>query len=459
MESLATGEVLFSHNADKLLIPASNTKLFTGALALDRLGPSFRIRTSVFAKEPPTSRGTIQGDLVLYGRGDPMFAARYFQEDFDRSLSPLVKAIRAAGVKRIEGSLVGDETYFHTPAAGTGWDWDDLQYYYGAVASALTIEENVVDLVIQPGSVAGLPCVIQPFPPTSHLTFINRTTTGPVDSEARIRVHRPLGESLVYVAGQLPLGGKPDKDAVTMLRPAPVFLERLRGGLEAKEIEVEGSMDRVVSWPAAQGAITNGLVEIAHVDSPPMLEIVRGMMKRSQNLYAQLLLLQVGAQREARSEAGQGGGVTEALGLAEMADFLEPIGIGRTDYRLQEGAGLSRGDLIKPSVITKLLRHMRGHPHWDLFRSTLPVAGIDGSLIRRMQDTAAAGNVRAKTGTLTGVYTLSGYVTTSAGEELAFSLMLNNYRPADTEANPRAALDAIAVIIAESGAPEEKQPE
>ncbi|PYI86944.1 MAG: D-alanyl-D-alanine carboxypeptidase/D-alanyl-D-alanine-endopeptidase, partial [Verrucomicrobia bacterium] len=136
--SLDTGGTLFEHNAEKLMKPASNAKLYTGALALDRLGPDFRIKTSLYASARPAKSGTLTGDLIVYGRGDPSFAARFYDGDYTKLLDPLVDALETAGVKRIKGNLVGDESYFRGPPLGSGWTWDDLQYYYGAEVSALT---------------------------------------------------------------------------------------------------------------------------------------------------------------------------------------------------------------------------------------------------------------------------------------------------------------------------------
>src|SRR5438552_7770569 len=176
--SLDSGKALFEHNARKLLKPASNAKLFSGALALDRLGPDYRIETSCCAAGKPDGQGTLHSDLIIYGRGDPSFAARFNGGDSGKSLDPLVTALVAAGIKRIEGDLVGDESFFRGPPFGSSWTWDDLQNYYGAEVSALSQEDNVVDLVFNSGPKIGEPCLIVARPDTPFLNFINRTKTG-----------------------------------------------------------------------------------------------------------------------------------------------------------------------------------------------------------------------------------------------------------------------------------------
>lgn len=298
--SMKTGETLFETNAHKLLKPASNAKLYTAALALEKLGPEFRIRTSLYARTNATSDGVVQGDLIVYGRGDPSFAARFGVSS--NALAPLACALKVAGIQRIEGDLVGDETYFTGPPLGSGWAWDDLAYYYGAEVSALTLEDNVVDLYLLPGAKVGEPCSIRLHPETSFLTFSNRTRTV-FGSKGDIDVHRPIGENVVYLTGQLPIGHPGQTNAVTMHNPARFFVHQLREELKRHDIEVTGAL-RTVNWLNRQDQpipLTN-LVELAGVDSPPLKELLPRMVKPSQNLYAQLL---PAGRRATQSHAGR----------------------------------------------------------------------------------------------------------------------------------------------------------
>lgn len=445
--SLDTGAKLFERNAGKLLKPASNAKLFTGALALDRLGPDFRIGTSVHATAPPNAKGVVKGDLIVYGRGDPSFAARFNGGDYTKSLEPLVAALMNAGVKQVTGDLIGDESFFRGPPFGSGWTWDDLQEYYGAGVSALTVEDNTVDLVFKPGASVGDACLIVTKPGTSSLTFVNRTETAPPGSPRQINLYRPVGEGVVHVTGGLPLQSPAATNAITVPDPARWFMTLLKEALIRRGVKVAGRVRTVNSIDRDLAPVDRSQrVKLATVPSQPLSAILPQMMKPSQNLYAQLLLLQVGAQRQPDLAART---TTEEAGLAEMSRFLDEVGIRQGEVLLQEGSGLSRSALLTPDAIIALLRHLARHRHAEVFRESLPLAGVDGSLRRRMKGTAAEKNVRAKTGTLRYVNTLSGYVTTAAGEHLAFAILRNNYEHLDAKTPAAADLDAIAVMLAE----------
>ena len=439
--SLDTGKTLFEHHAGKLLKPASNAKLYTGALALDRLGPAFRIRTSCYAAAKPDAAGTLAGDLTVYGRGDFSMAARFHGGDYTKALEPLVNALVAAGVKRVSGDLVGDESFFRGPPYGSAWTWDDLNYYYGAEVSALTHEDNVVDLAFKPAPALGQPVTLATKPATAFLQFINRTTTVTNGGRRSLELHRPLAHSTVYVHGSLPLGDREWVDAMPVPRPALWFLVQLRAALAQRGIVVSGQL-RTRDWLSAEAAPVDYAkqVELAFTESRPMSELVEKMMKPSQNLYAQLLLLQVGVR------AQRPGQTTEDAGLAELQKFLAEAGVKRGAVLLEEGSGLSRGCLLMPEATVQLLRHMDKHPAAEAFRASLPVAGVDGTLKTRFAGTAAARNVLAKTGSLRYVSSLSGQVTTAAKERLAFSFMLNAY--AGTAVSGREVIDELAVLLA-----------
>ena len=441
--SLDTGRTLFARDAGKLLKPASNAKLFTGALALDRLGPDYRIKTSFYAATRPGSDGVIHGDLIVYGRGDPSFAARFNGGDYGKSLEPAAAALVAVGVKRIEGDLIGDDSYFRGPPFGSSWAWDDLQNYYGVEVSALSQEDNVVDLVFKPGAKSGEPCLIVTKPQTSFLTFVNRTRTADKGGRRQINLFRAPGENTVYVSGSLPAGTN-WTDAVSVHNPALWFVTRLKEQLEQRGIAVTGK-PRSANWleREAQPLDLAKLFEIASVASRPLSEIIAKMMKPSQNLYAQLLLLHVGTRSQKSDHQSK---TTEEAGIAELNRFAREAGIKRGELLFDEGSGLSRSALVTPNAFVQLLAFMSRHRSAGVFRDALPVAGVDGSLRSRMKGTAAEKNVHAKTGTIGYVHTLSGYVTTAAGERLAFSLMLNAYD--DTGHSVKDDLDPIAVMLA-----------
>ncbi len=441
--SLDSGETIFEQDAHKLLKPASNAKLFTAALALDRFGPGHRIQTSLYSATRPDKSGTLRGDLIVYGRGDPSFAERFNGGSYSNILKPVVEAIAAAGIKQIKGDLIGDESYFRGPPFGTQWTWDDLQQYYGAESSALTVQDNVVDLVIKPGPRVGAPCEIITLPATSYLSFSNRTVTVEADSRRRVSIYRPVGENVVHVSGWMPLGGSNLVDAVSVHRPALWFVTLLKEALARRGIRVTGRV-RAVDWLERQVEPLNfdAFVELGSIASAPLRTLLAKMMKPSQNLYAHLLLLQAGSNWRTPPLPEQ---TTEEVGLSEMSAFLKNAGVREGEALLEEGSGLSRGALVTPNATVALLGFMRRHEHFETFLASLPVAGVDGTLRSRLKETAAAGNARAKTGTLRHVNTIAGYLTNRSGENLAFSIMLNNY---DGE-NARPALDKIVVLLAE----------
>ena len=449
IKSLDTGKLIFEHDAQKRLKPASNNKLYTGALALEELGADYRIVTSIAAKKKPSASGTLSSDLVIIGRGDPSFSARFHGGDYEAALKPLVDAIAATGIKRITGDIVADESFFRGPSFGNGWTWDDLQYYYGAEVSACTYQDNTVDLSITPGKEIGDAATIELRPSTPLLQFINRVQTSATNVRASITVTREPGSSLVTVSGHVPLGGKAVEDAVTVPRPALWFAQAVKNALIKRGIKVKGDIRRITAGDKAAGPRgKDELIELTSVASPPMSELVKQMMKPSQNLYAHLLFLQVAARHA--DHARDLDATTEDIGMRRMAAFMQKIGVARNDVLIEEGSGLSRGTLLTPRATVQLLEYMARTPNKDIYYDALPIAGKDGTLRLRMRGTLAEGNAHAKTGSLRYVNALSGYVTNRAGERFVFSLLSNAHVAPPNGPTARNDLDQIVVWLAES---------
>lgn len=452
-----SGTVLFATNAHCLLKPASNAKLFTGALALDLLGPDHRLRTDLVPTGPLSRRGTLRGNLVLFGRGDFSFAARFHDGDHSRSLTPIVDALRRAGVRRIDGDLVADDSFFQGPPFGTGWTWDDLQYYYGAEVGALGVDDNVIDLAFHPGPAAGDPVRLVCRPEATNLRFLTSgLRTGPPGSRREVEVRRAPGSRDVVCTGTLPAGGGPWEDAVSVPEPALHFATLLRARLDEAGIPVRGGVRhepgaaaraRQDRDPAARP--TQLPPPVLAVESPPMSELVARMMKPSQNLYAQLLLLEAGthAAPPAATAPDTASETSEQRGLGALAAFLDRAGIPRDEVRLDDGSGLSRSSLVTADAVVRLLRHMDRSPHREAFLAALPVAGRDGTLRNRLRETRAANNLVAKTGSLRYVSSLSGFVTNAAGQRLVFSALLNAYAPDDDGPSGREALDTLVGLL------------
>ncbi|MGH9967940.1 MAG: D-alanyl-D-alanine carboxypeptidase/D-alanyl-D-alanine endopeptidase [Pyrinomonadaceae bacterium] len=447
--SLETGRVLFEENAIKLLRPASNMKLYTVATALDRLSPDYRFNTSVYGQARPDAAGILHGDLTIYGRGDPSIAARFSGGDYFQRINELASLIAAAGVKRVEGDLVGDETYFTGPQYGAGWDWDDLQWWYGAEISALTINDNALDLLVKPGPAAGAPATITTGPPDPLLTIANRVTTGPKGSKRELTVHRDLNSDVLEIAGLVPIDDRGYTAGVGISHPALLFVYLLRASLAQRGVLVTGKSRTVAPAAYSTGPVTPkpvSWIEIASMQSPPLSTVAAQTLKPSQNLYTELILRTLGNVVPPAPGSTNTTRTSEAAGLEVVKTFLKEAGVNTSGLALTDGSGLSRDDLITAEASVQLLTYMSRHRHALTFLEALPIAGVDGTLRNRMKGTAAENNVRAKTGSLRSAASLAGYLTTAAGEKLVFSIMVNNY-PGDTDVRS-ICIDPIAVLLA-----------
>jgi len=448
--SLDNGKTFYRHNADALFLPASNAKLYTAALALQTLGPDARFSTTLYATAAPRADGSVPGDLILYGGGDPSLGDRDVSPDW---AARLADALAARGVRRIRGHLIADDTYFAGPPFGEGWEALDLQTGYGAGAGALGVQDNV--LHVQVAREAARCCALTIVPSHSGMRVVNLT-----GSAAALNLYRPPGADVLYASGSL----RPGTPRATFTLSAPdgalFAANQLREALAQRGIALGGGV-RVVHWPETNVALVRNPVELASVASPPLSQLLVHMMKHSDNRYAQTLLQQVGVATARTGVCADRAGPPETSadwGACAMRAFLARIGIGKGEVTLDDGAGLSRQDLVTPAATVKLLAWLARQPFANVLRDALPVAGIDGTLKYRMRGGAATDNVQAKTGTLSHVYTLSGFVTTAAGERLVFSLLLNRYlRPTDgvgrhVRPSPQSDLDAIATMLATHGA-------
>ncbi len=442
--SLETGRVWFEHDARRLLSPASNTKLYTGALALDVLGGDYLIRTPVLAAARPDAAGTVAGDVIVWGRGDPGWKSRGSNRDFWSAFAPVVEVIERAGVKRIRGELVADATWFQSLPNGAGWTADDLNDYYGAEVSAISLEQNYTGLRVTPGSTVGQPCLVEWLQPHTGLAVENRTLTRAADAAVRLTPIRVFGETTVYLSGGLPAGGKPEVVDVTVPRPAAWYAAGLKAALARKGITVEGRT-RAVRWPEAPVA-RPGMVVLGEAVSAPMRDLVAGFMKPSQNLETDLIFGHVAEL--ARTDATPAGRTTEELGVAALRAFLQREKMPADEVKFEEGSGLSRNNLTTANATVALLVAMARHRAAADFERSLPVAGVDGTLRTRMKGSPAEGNVRAKTGTLRYANSIAGYVTTAGGERLAFCVMLNRNSGQPPERNVRQEVDDVAVWLA-----------
>ncbi|MEX1827569.1 D-alanyl-D-alanine carboxypeptidase/D-alanyl-D-alanine-endopeptidase [Luteibacter sp. CQ10] len=407
--SLDDGHVVYEHDAGRLLLPASTAKLYTAAFALDRLGAGYRTHTDVIAAGE-VKRGRLRGPLVLRGRGDATLSGTAWADT-------LASQVKARGIHRIDGGIVGDDTAFAGPPQGNGWEVDDLSHAYGAATGALVVDENTMTIDIGTSGV--------------ELSPEDAAISVAPQAAATAELYREPGSATVHL-----LGNVTGRQRLSLPDPALTAARRLQSALERDGIRVNGEA-RSVHWPVP--APTGET--IASLPSPTLAEILRSGLKRSQNLYLQSVFLLTGLAAEG------GESHTEDRAAAALADWLATKGIGPSSATLVEGTGLSRHDLTTAAALTHLLVGMDGVAGW---RDLLPVAGVDGTLARRMRGTAAAGNVQAKTGSMSFVNALAGYVTTRSGQRLAFAIVLNNYRAPSSAAPVSAEVDAIAVMLAEA---------
>ena len=461
--SLDTGQILFEENANKLLRPASNMKLYTVAAALDRLSPDYHFTTSVYAPTRPDSSGKIKGDLTIYGRGDPSIAARFNNGDYFKVIDDLASRIVAAGVKRVEGDLIGDESYFVGPHYGSGWAWEDLTWYYGAEVTPLTVNDNALDLFIKPGPEIGKPALITTGPPDPLLTIVNKVTTSTKGTRRQISIFRDLGEDVITIEGTIAIDDRSYTGGIGISHPAMLLVYLLRSSLSKRGVVITGrsrtqdsrsttsamNQSQLLASTSENSITQTPPVEIATLQSPPFSVIASQTLKPSQNLYTELILRTLGKVSPApppNPPASTVGETTEDLGLNTVKAFLKEAGIRPEALVLSDGSGLSRDDMITADASVQLLTYMSRHRYADAFRTALPIAGVDGTLRNRLKNTPAENNLRAKTGSLSSAASLSGYVTTAAGEKLVFSIMVNNY-PDDVE--PRiVCIDPVAVLLA-----------
>jgi D-alanyl-D-alanine carboxypeptidase/D-alanyl-D-alanine-endopeptidase (penicillin-binding protein 4) len=427
--SLDSGETIFEDHGDRRMSPASNSKLYTGALALAELGGDYRIATPVYAAGGITHRGTLRGDLIIVGRGDPSWNERRLGTNFWAPFEPFISLLTNAGVRRIDGDVVADATFFRGQPTGAGWTIDDLRAGNAGLISALTLDDNVAQVQVEPGTEVGARCGVRWLQPGMDLTVSNQTTTLAAEGKLRVEPYHPLDSKTIFILGGLPAGAAGQTLDVVVPEPAAWFAAALKLALERRGITVAGR-PRAVTWPVGgtndwAGA---GARPLGAVYSPPLRELVANFMKPSQNLEADLLLAQVGELT--RGTNSPVGASSAAAGLVALKGFLTTAGVAAGDVNFDEGSGLSRNNLTTANATVALLQYMAQGREAEDFRAALPVAGVDGTLEFRFRNTAAAGRVWAKTGTLRWANALSGYVTTAAGERLAFSLMLNCFAAA-----------------------------
>jgi serine-type D-Ala-D-Ala carboxypeptidase/endopeptidase (penicillin-binding protein 4) len=451
---LKSGGARFERLPDRYFVPASVAKLFSTALALERLGPSHRFTTSVTATGNPDSSGRLAGDISLVGRGDPTMSSRTFPyRDGSatgnplRAIEELADQVVARGVTRIEGDVVGDDTAYPWEPYAEGRAQEDALWDFGAPVSALSVNENRVTLVVTPSRRPGEQARLRVSPPLDYFVIDNRVRTA-AGGQARLEVERLPGSRQLRLWGSLQPGSAPVARLLALDDPAWYAASALLDALTRRGVVVGGKavarhrfandlndLKKAVPAEAAPGE-----VELARRESPPLAEILEATAKESLNLYAELALREVARVR--RNVGSRKAGIEELAALARQA------GIANDECALVDASGLSMLDVVTPRAITTLLAYMHASSNQRTWLEMLPVGGKEGTLRHRFTE-ASPGSVRAKTGTMSRVSALAGYAETRSGETLAFAILVNNYTAPASEI--RALIDKIVMLLVQQG--------
>jgi D-alanyl-D-alanine carboxypeptidase/D-alanyl-D-alanine-endopeptidase (penicillin-binding protein 4) len=427
------GEPLFSLAADRLLVPASNMKLLTVAAAAERLGWDHTFTTTIRATTALAADGTIRGDLVVGGEGDPTIGNR---PTSGSTMAAIAEALWQRGVRRVDGRVIGDDRAFAAEPLGEGWAWDDLSFGYAAPAGALIYNENIAHITIAPGPSAGTAAKVVLVDPDSDLAVESHVTTLVPGAPSTVEEHRVLGGERVQMIGGLAADAGVLTRSVAVENPARYFASALRSALVARGVMVGGNAASVEDEPP--GPLPAGAPALVTWLSPPLDVIATRLLKVSQNLYAETLLRALGA--------GPDGPASAAGGERAVRGTLEGWGVPHGAFAQSDGSGLSRYNLVTPSTFVRVLTSVYRNPRLkDKWLAALPIGGADGTLDHRLKGTAAEGRVHAKTGSLSAVRALSGYAETASGEWLVFSIIGNNFADPVTAADVEKAIDQAVV--------------
>ncbi|HIK19041.1 MAG TPA: D-alanyl-D-alanine carboxypeptidase/D-alanyl-D-alanine-endopeptidase [Leptolyngbyaceae cyanobacterium M33_DOE_097] len=417
--SRSARRTLFGLDENKLFTPASNNKLLTTAAALRTLGPNYRIRTAVYGDLTQPNP-----NLWVVGQGDPSLGTEQLQQ--------LAQQLQQKNVQQIN-RLIGDDRYFQGSAIHPMWDWEDVQAGYGAPINSLIFQQNAIDFTLIPQKL-GQPLKLQWKDPSDAAQWrvLNQSKTVSEKEEEYLEVGRDFATPTVYVRGQLQAGAASEDVAISAPNPGDRFLQKLRRELASAGIKVQRT-------ELATDALPTNLTEVAIVQSPPLSQLIQVTNQDSDNLYAEALLKTLGRLQNPTTDSTTAG--VEVIRKVLTQGNLPPDSFAQVD-----GSGVARRNLVSPEALVNLLQFMNQAPEASVFRASLPVAGVSGTLKNRFRGTAAEKILQAKTGTLTGVVALSGYVTPKNYEPLVFSIVVNN-TPAATRML-RQSVDDIAVLLA-----------
>ena len=434
VESLSSGEIWYEQNKDKMFMPASNEKIMTTATSLVTLGENFTFETKVFFNGEIID-SVLKGNLIVQGNGDPTFYTKFFNDPrtpFFNWADSLLKF----GIKEIDGNIIGDDNLFEDNGYGNGWSFDGLDSWYSAESGALQINENYIDLQLIPPKNLNDSLQIIPNIKSNYFTIINNTIISDT-GKTRISINRPFGTNNIIISGVVKTGSRIIERSPSISNPTLFYTTVLKESLIEKGIIVTGKAidcDEFNNW---QLDTNNSTLLLSH-SSPPLRDILKGLMKRSQNMYAETMVKTLGLNVNGIGSFREGKKVVESV--------LTNFGIAPKTYAYSDGSGLSRYNYISPQQIVKILKAMKNSQYWNIWKELFPIAGVDGTLKNRMKNTKAEANVIAKTGTISNVRGLSGYLKAANGEEVVFSFLINGHlkNSEDTELITDSVLSLIA---------------
>lgn len=415
----STGNILEGYNYDKLVRPASNIKLLTSAMILDELGPDFTYSTKMYGMGTRVD-STWKGNILIRGSGDPSISGTFYNEDRFHVFDQFYQALDSLGIENIEGALIGNDSYFDQKAYPDGWSWDDLSFYYGVEINALSFNENAVDLRVYARNDIGEKPDIEWFPfDTDYVEFVNEQVITPPYSEYDESYHRIMGTNTILLRSSLPQNYV-EKESLSILDAPRFFLDTFEkylahGGITLNQPLIVESHSR--DWNSGRYKV------LADHRSKPLSKLLEQVNKESNNFYTEMLL------KTAAAEHYNTTGSTE-LGLSLVKKFAGDMGMNEDHLVMSDGSGLASSTLVSVSDLSTMLVKMQAHPYFDTYKNSLSVSGKDGTLEYRFRNTAIEGKLYGKTGYISGVRALSGYLTASSGRSLVVSVIVNNYTDA-----------------------------
>ncbi len=416
IQSLENGEYFYKRNEDKLFVPASNLKLFTTSAGLLLLGSDYRFSTNVFINGYQSGT-TIYGDLVIQGRGDPTISGRFFNNDIYYIYDTWIDSLIDLGVTNIKGNIVGDDNLFDDIGLGNGWSWDYETDWYSAQTSAISFNDNCVDITIHYDSKFDS-VIVTSAPSLRSIVILNQVLLAVGSEKTNINVNRERGTNVITVSGKFRKDASDLITYSTVLNPTQFAMIVLKNRLEKRGIRVNGyaididDYERVINYDDLELLFVNY--------SEKLSEIIKVINKGSQNFFAEQLFKTIGLEK-----LGFGSVVN---GVNAVKEVFAEIGLNPDNIIMADGSGLSHLNMVTPRQVVELLKYMYSNKkvYYDFYNS-LPIAGVDGTLGKRMKNTSAENVIRAKTGYIGFVRSLSGYAVTGDNEPIAFSMIANNF--------------------------------